>query len=114
MTTMGCLPEPVGWHRWDGDGTGGDQLGPAWEEQPPSYARSKEVYRCPAYPREVQFCYFLNMRFQYRNYGCTFADLEYLSAPAAYALLADCSEKRSSLARWARPRSPGTRAIRTT
>lgn len=85
---------PTGqWHLWGGDGTGGDDLGPAWEERIHPYARNLELYRCPAYPPSVRFAYFLNTRIWWTDYGVTYVDTTWVSQPCALILAADCSNR---------------------
>jgi prepilin-type N-terminal cleavage/methylation domain-containing protein/prepilin-type processing-associated H-X9-DG protein len=89
-----CLsPRATTWHRWGGDGTDGDEPGPGWEEQLEPYIKNSQVYHCPAYPGAIKFCYFLNMRFPYRDYDWRCMNLAQVDDPASLILVADCMER---------------------
>ncbi len=90
-------PPTTGWHLWGGDGqTGNDHPGPGWEERIEPYVNNLDVYRCPDYPRQVRFSYFLNTRcwwvWQRRGYqwGCAWVSHPYIQDPAAYIVAGDC------------------------
>jgi len=87
-------PRASTWHRWQGDGTAGDEPGPAWEEQLFAYVESKQIYRCPAYPSKIEFSYFLNTRIFYAYYGRRFIEFRAIQHPSAFIVMGDCSHER--------------------
>lgn len=89
----GLSPRASGWHRWEGDGTDGDEPGPAWEEQLFPYLHNEQIFRCPEHPSQVSFSYSLNTRFWWTHYSQKLIMMEMIENPSAYVLLSDCSAK---------------------
>lgn len=89
----GLSPRTTTWHRWDGDGSDGDEPGPGWEEQLAPYVKNTQLYHCPAYPAAIHFSYFLNMRFAYLYYNWRCMDLSRVEDPSLLILVADCSQR---------------------
>jgi prepilin-type N-terminal cleavage/methylation domain-containing protein/prepilin-type processing-associated H-X9-DG protein len=90
-------PPTTGWHLWGGDGTNGDHPGPGWEERIDPYVRNRDIYRCPAYPSQVKFSYFLNTRYWWLaqgpppgQWGCAWIAYPWVQYPTAYVVAGDC------------------------
>lgn len=87
----GLSPRTTAWHRWGYEGTDGDDPGPAWEEQLHPYVEDRDIYRCPACSRCVEFSYFLNTRWFYAHWWGKQINFRAIQQPSAFVVGGDCS-----------------------
>jgi prepilin-type N-terminal cleavage/methylation domain-containing protein len=103
------FPHWSGWQLWDGDGTSPDSPGLGWTELLQAHISGVEVYRDPARPRDLApFCYFMQARYTYGEYGRRYTSLEHwkVQFPSAFVLAGDCNNPLQYAAPYGATNSP--------
>ncbi|MFT3788195.1 MAG: prepilin-type N-terminal cleavage/methylation domain-containing protein [Tepidisphaeraceae bacterium] len=88
------VPAWSGWHVAGGNGTGEDEVGPAWSEQlANSYSGpTNAIWNCPSFPIDRKINYFISARYSYGMKRSTF-QLATIRFPAQFVLSGDCTTK---------------------
>lgn len=97
-SNRGWFPRWSVWHVWgyygtELDGTGGDEMGPAWSERlrDDGSLVSVNIYRCPSFPSEVRVSYFEAAYAAWNRYQLQATRQGWVKYPSSFVLGGDCT-----------------------